>query len=407
MSKSASLYFNRRMGIVLALGAASGLPLVLTADTLQAWMVDAKVDLATIGLFSLIGLPYALKFFWSPLLDRFIPPLLDRRRGWLVLSQLAIALVLLTMGLVGMGGGLGTVARLGLLLAFFSATQDIVADAWRTDILPPRQRGAGAAVWVAGYRLGMITAGAGALYLSGRAGWSWPTIYKLMAALMLLATIATWRAERPGDHIAAPRTLRQAIVLPLQELLTRKGGGWVLAFVLLYKLPEVLATSMSLPFLMDLGMPKEQIASIRQMMGILATIGGALAGGVITARLGLYRALWVFGIMHGMSNLSFAVLQWTGLNLPVAIVAIIIENGVIGLTTAGFGAFLMARCDPRYSATQFALFSSLMALGRVGFAAPAGFFAQRLGWELFFLLSITTAIPGLFCLWRLPAAARH
>ena len=397
MDRLWSVFANRRTAALLALGFASGLPLALTGDTLQAWMKDAKLDLGTIGLFSLVGLPYTIKFLWAPLMDRFVPPLLGRRRGWLLITQVLLIGAILAMAMVGPGGSLRWLAVMALLVAFCSASQDIVTDAYRTDVLPEEERGAGAAVSVMGYRIAMITTGAGALALAGF-GISWPVVYALMAGMLGIGIVASLLAPEPRQVVAPPPSLGDAVIHPLKEFLLRPDGWLVLTFVVLFKLPDVVAGSMSQLFMLDIGIPKPDIALIKQFLGVGITIAGALFGGGVVARLGLKRSLWLFGILQAVSNLGFWLLSLTGPSYTVMVGVIAVENFCAGLVTAGFAAFLMSQCDARYSATQFALLSSLMAITRVIAGAPGGFAAKEWGWSWFFLTSVLCGIPGMLLL---------
>jgi PAT family beta-lactamase induction signal transducer AmpG len=398
MTSLLRVFANRRTAALLLLGFASGLPLALTSDTLQAWMKDANVDLGTIGLFGLVGLPYTLKFLWAPLMDRWSIPILGRRRGWLLLTQLLLIAAILGSAITGPTHSLHALAIMALFVAFFSASQDIMIDAYRADVLPENERGAGAAITVTGYRIAMIASGAGALILVGRHLLSWPFVYAVMAAAMAVGLIATLLAPEPSRLAAAPPTLADAVIHPLKELLLRPNGWLVLAFVILFKLPDVMAGSMTLPFMLDIKLSKESVGTVRQGLGILITIAGALVGGGIVARMGLWRSLWLFGILQAVSNLGFWILAQTGPNTHVMIGVIAVENLCAGLVTAGFVAFLMSQCDPRYSATQFALLSSLMAVTRVVGGTPAGYLAGHLGWGPFFLMTISTALPGMLLL---------
>jgi len=359
------IFANRRMAVLFALGFSSGLPFMLTFGTLQAWLGDAKVSLRGIGIFALVWYPYAFKFLWSPLMDRYVPPLLGRRRGWLVLTQLALICSICAMALIGPGRSLYLFGFAALLVAFFSASQDIVADAYRTDVLPDEERGAGAAIFVTGYRVGLILSSAAALVASGRFGLSWPAIYFALAGFMVFGLAATLLAEEPATPASAPKTLTDAVVHPLLEFWRRSDGLLVILFILLFKLPEVAADGMKIPFLMSLGASKEEIGVIGQGVGLTMTILGALIGGGIVAKLGLWRSLWLFGILGAVSNLAFYALAISPLTHWKLAGAICTENFCAGLVTAGFAAFLMSQCDRRFSATQYALLSSLMALTKV------------------------------------------
>ncbi len=405
MASGANIYLNRRMAVLLALGFSSGLPFALTADTLQAWMTDRGVDLGVIGLFGLVALPYSLKFLWAPLIDRYVPPLLGRRRGWMLIWQIAIILTLLVMSGIGGSPSLVVIAATALGIAFCSASQDIVVDAYRADVLPPDERGAGSAVSVMGYRIGFILSGAGALFLVGKHDVPWPVIYAIMACAMSVGVIATLLAPEPARGADPPASLASAVVAPFAAFIARRGGWLILLFVLLFKLPDIAAGKMTLPFMLKIGIAMEDIAVVRQWWGMIITIVGALVGGAIVARLKLWPSLWLFGILQAVSNLGFYVLAQVGPRYDAMVAVICLENFCTGLVTAGFTAFLISQCHPKYSATQFALLTSVMALARDLLGAPTGYFADQLGWPMFFLLSVVLAVPGLMLMpWvrRLP-----
>jgi len=387
------------MAALLFLGFASGLPLFLTSKTLQAWMTVERVDLGAIGLFSLVSLPYSLKFIWSPLLDRFVPPFLGRRRGWLVLTQGGLLLAIAAMALQRPSQALQLLAINALLIAFFSASQDIAFDAYRTDVLEQREMGAGAAVAVLGYRIALIVTGSLALILADRIPWS--TVYLLMSALMVIGLCASLWAPEPRQQERPPTSLADAVSLPFIEFFQRSGllrGVLILLFIVLYKLGDALANNMSTPFLLQTGFSQTDIGAIQGGMGLLATIVGTLAGGAILSKIGIHRSLWVFGALQAVSNLAYFLLAQIGKNYSFLVLTINIENFCAGLGTAAFVAFLMNLCNQRFSATQYALLSSLMAVSRDILVAPAGSLAKATGWPLFFLISIVAAVPGLLLL---------
>jgi PAT family beta-lactamase induction signal transducer AmpG len=397
MRRLLDIFANRRMGAQLFLGFASGLPLALTADTLQAWMKDRDVDLAAIGLFSLVGFPYLLKFVWSPLMDRYVPPILGRRRGWILITQLLLIVAIAAMGFSNPSESLMLVAALALLVAFLSASQDIVIDAYRTDVLPAEERGAGVAVSSTGYRIAMITSGAGALILAGW-GVPWSRVYWIMAGAMLVGVFATFFAPEPQRHVAPPQTLTEAVVNPFMQFMRRSGGWVTLLFVAVFRLPDLTAGQMTLPFLMDIGFSKESIGFLRQFIGPGVVTVGALVGGAIVAKLSLRQCLWIFAIVQAVSNAAFLLLAQTGPRKDVLFAVVLVESFCTGLTLAGFLAFLISQCDPRYSATQYALLSSVMAIARVFGGAPTGYLARELGWSNFFLVTILCGIPGVLLL---------
>ncbi|HIK18500.1 MAG TPA: AmpG family muropeptide MFS transporter [Leptolyngbyaceae cyanobacterium M33_DOE_097] len=384
------------MVALLLLGFASGLPLFLTSRTLQAWMTVENVNLGSIGLFSLVALPYSLKFLWSPLLDRFVPPFLGRRRGWLVVAQVLLTLAIAAMALQNPQRSLQLLAINALFIAFFSASQDIAFDAYRTDLLEEREMGAGAALSVLGYRIALLVTGALALILADRLPW--PMVYLCMAGLMLLSVACSIWAPEPLHSDRPPETLAAAVKLPFLEFFQRSGvvkGILILVFITLYRFGDALVNNMATPFLLQTGFSQTDIGAIQGGMGLLATIVGALSGGALLSQLGIHKSLWIFGGLQALSNLAYFVLANVGQNVTAMMLTINIENFCGGLGTAGFVAFLMSLCNPRFSATQYALLSSLMAVSRDILVAPAGKLAEQTGWPLFFLLTLIAALPGL------------
>lgn len=394
MASFKDLYLNRRVALMLPLGFASGLPLALTGDTLIAWAKDSGQDLKTLGLFSLLGLPYTFKFIWAALLDRYAPPILDRRRSWMLSFQLLLVLAISLMGFCNPATSLAPLLGLALCVSLFSASQDIAVDAYRTDILTDAQRGSGAAVFVGGYRLGMVISGALALILADH-GFTWHQIYGLMSLCLGLGIVATLCAEPSPRHIAAPLSLQDAIVNPLRQILTRRGWVVTLLFIILFKLPDVAAAGMTTAFLMDVGIPKSEIGTIRQIIGLVLSIFGALAGGAIVGQVGLRKSLWIFGLLQAISNAGFLLLTQHPHHYPLLVAVIGFESFCAGLVTAGFFAFLMSQCDRRYSAFQYALLSSVMTLTRSITGPISAPLAQSYGWPTFFLCTLVSALPGL------------
>ncbi len=388
--------FSGRMLIAMLMGFSSGLPLLLTGSVLQAWLKDGGVDLTRIGLFALVGLPYTLKFLWSPLFDRYALPL-GRRRGWLVLMQLSVAGALLLLSMTKPAADhLWLVMLAGLLVSFFAASQDIVIDAYRRESLAESELGLGSALYVNGYRVGMLLAGGGGLIL---ADWiSFEAMYRLMAVFMVACVAVTLLAPEPPLPEGRPRNLREAVVLPFRDYFSRDGAWLILAFILLYKLGDTMASAMTTPFYLDLGYSKTEIGAVVKLFGFWATLAGGTLGGLWILRAGMHRALWLFGFGQMISTFGFVVLA----QLPpseVALAAVVaIENLTAGMGTAAFVGFMAALTDRRFTATQYALLSSLMGVPRVLLSAPTGWLAQTLGWSGFFLLCVLIAIPGLLML---------
>jgi PAT family beta-lactamase induction signal transducer AmpG len=393
-----SPFLNRRMLAIFALGFSSGLPLMLTIKTLQAWMKDAKIDLTTIGAMSLVGMPYVWKFVWSPLIDRFRPPFLGRRRGWILICQVLVMLSIVALGTWTPDMGAPTLALLAFLVAFFSATQDIVIDAYRTELLKPEEYGPGASTYTLGYRFGMILSISGALRLSEFI--SWRGVYWTMALFMLPCIIALLRAPEPEVEAKPPQTIEEAVTLPFYQFFRREGAVEMLAFTLLYKLDGVLVDTMTTPFFLELGFSKGVVGDVSGYQGLLATMAGLMLGGILMPRLGLYVSLWVFGLMQGVSNLAYWWLASSAPTYGKLILVIVLDNIATGMGVAALQAFMMSLCDARYTATQFALLSSFMAQTRVIGAAPSGWLANGLGWPLYFLFCTVIAVPGLLLLTR-------
>ncbi len=392
------IFTQRNAALLLILGFASGLPLALTSGTLQAWMAVENVDIKTIGFFSLVGQAYVFKFLWSPLMDRYTPPFLGRRRGWLLVTQLLLIVGIALMGFMQPSRDLTLLASLAVLIAFCSASQDIVFDAWKTDILAAEERGSGAAISVLGYRLAMLVSGGLALWLADRyVGWQ--AIWWLMAAMMVPAVIATLMAKEPGDTVVQPRTLEEAVIAPLKDFFTRNNAWLILSLIVLYKLGDAFAASLTTIFLIrGVGFDAGDVGLVNKTLGLIATIVGALYGGLLMQRLSLYRALMLFGILQGASNIAYWLLSITDKHLYSMAAAVFVENLCGGMGTAAFVALLMTLCNKSFSATQFALLSALSAVGRVYVGPVAGWFVESWGWPTFYAFSVVAALPGLVLL---------
>lgn len=387
---------------MLALGFSSGLPLALTGGTLQAWATVAGVSLQDIGFLTLVGTAYTLKFLWAPLVDRYAVPLLGRRRGWMLATQLALAAGIAGMGLLSPDRALMPLALLAVAVAFFSATQDIAFDAYSTDVLHKEERGAGAAVKVLGYRIAMLVSGGLALILAD--GWlGWGHTYVLMGALMAVGILATWWAPEPERPVAPPRSLAQAVSEPLREFFSRRGALALLILIVLYKLGDAFAGALSTTFLLRAGgFTPTEVGTVNKLLGLAATIVGALAGGSIMARMGLYRSLMLFGVLQAVSNLGYWLVALKPGSLPLMVGAVGMENLCGGLGTAAFVALVMALCRQEFSATQYALLSAVAAVGRTYLAGPlTPVLVDSMGWAWFFLVTVVIALPGLALLyWR-------
>ena len=386
---------------MLPLGFASGLPLALTSGTLQAWLTVAGLDLKTIGIFTLVGLPYTLKFLWAPLMDRLVPPWLGRRRGWMLVTQMSVALGLAAMAMTGPGQRPEILGILALVVAFLSASLDIVFDAYRTDVLLRPERGFGVAVWVNGYRCALLIASAGALLLADYIGWQ--NTYLLLAALMAAGVVTILVSPEPSEPSETPASLAEAIGGPLKEFFTRPGVVGLLALIVLYKVGDAVAASLQTAFLIGgMGFSVSEVGYVKGL-GIGATLIGALAGGVAMAKLGMVRSLLLFGLLQAVSNLGFMWLAWMGKSYMALTTSILVENVTGGMGTVAFVALIMSLCDHRYTATQFALLSSLEALGRVFSGRPSAELVEMVGWAQFFFWSFLVALPGIWLVWALRA----
>jgi PAT family beta-lactamase induction signal transducer AmpG len=397
MERWADILANRRTAALLGLGFLSGVPAAVIDKPLVAWLTDRGATAATVGtLAAWAAVPATVKFAWAPALDRFVPPVpgLGRRRAWLAITQGLLVVGLVGVAVVGPSATFAGVMAVTVAVAFLSASQDVVGDAYRTDVLPAAERGPGTSAWVTGWRVAVIAVGGGIMLAVGRGWLSWPGAYGAAAAVMAGGLAVTvWAPEPPVT--AAPPTLGRAVVDPLLDLLRRRGTWAVLLFVVLFKLPERLVAMQTTAFMRQLGIRLETIGWAQNGLGIGATIAGAVAGGVVVARLGLRRSLWTVGVLGAVSNVGFCVLALTGPRAVVYVPAIGVESFCNGMVTAAFVAFLMAQCDARYSATQYALLSGLMRLTDVAFGGAGGRFAVRHGWASFFAMSVAAVVPGL------------
>jgi PAT family beta-lactamase induction signal transducer AmpG len=393
------IFGQPKMAVLLFLGFSSGLPFYLTSKTLQAWMTIAHVDLATIGFFSLVTLPYSLKFVWAPLMDRYTPPFLGRRRGWVLITQILLLVVIAAMSLHDPRTGLKMLAVNAIAIAFFSASQDISLDAYRTDVLETREMGAGAAVFVMGYRVAMITSGALAFFLADR--MSWNTVYVLIALLMIVGIVTTFIAPEPVLSDAPPKSLAEAVVLPFTDFFQRAGvlrALLVLLFIVLYKYSDSLAGSMTTPFLLQAGFSQSEVGAVFLGAGVIATIVGVVVAGAAIGKFGINKSLWLCLVFQGLSNLTYYGLSLSGKNHAFMTAAVITENFGLGLVTGAMTAYLMSMCNKRFTATQYALLSSLMAASRDILVAPAGKIIEATSWPSFFLITVAMAVPALLLL---------
>ncbi|MEL7296207.1 MAG: AmpG family muropeptide MFS transporter [Pseudomonadota bacterium] len=389
------------MLICVATGFASGLPLYLLIQLVPAWLRFEGVGLKEIGLFALIGFPYTWKFLWSPVLDRFTPPFLGRRRGWMLITQLSLAASMIAIGYVQPELSLRLIAFLAATIAFFSASQDIVLDAYRREILPDTELGLGNAVHVQAYRLAGLVPGSLGLILSDHLPWS--SVFTVVAAFMLVGIVMTLLVDEPPRHPNAPKTFSAAVVEPFREFVNRAGlnhAVLVLAFLFLYKLGDSMATALQTPFFVDVGFSATEIGTVAKFASLIAAITGGLLGGLVMVKLSINRALWLFGFVQIISILGFALLAIVGQNLWVLGAATAFEYLGVGLGSAAMVAFMARETSPAFAATQFALFSALAAVPRTLASAVTGFLVEQMGWVGFFILCTAMAVPGMLLLFK-------
>ena len=420
--ESVLIYWERRLIIVFLMGFASGLPFLLSGATVSIWLTEAGVSLTTIGLFALVGTPYNFKFFWAPLIDRVPIPVLSkligRRRAWMIIVQLGLMAAIIKLGLSDPQNTPGMTALLALAVAFFSASQDIVIDAYRIEILDDDQQGAGAAMTQAGYRFGLLVSGAGALYLATVIDWS--LVYWVMAVLILVGFITALLAPIPDTDREYEERVQErenwihtAIVAPFVEFFQRNNLGvslYILAFILLYKFGDAFAGVMANPFYIKIGFTKVEIANVSKIFGVFATLVGVFAGGIAVKRWGILKSLLYCGILQMLSNLMFAMQAAIGSHVGFLVLTIGIENLSGGMGSAAFVAYLSLLCNTAYTGTQYALFTSFMAFGRTWLSAYSGWVAEQTDWVTFFVISTFVALPGLLLLLgmmkRLPMEAQ-
>jgi PAT family beta-lactamase induction signal transducer AmpG len=402
LPESLRVYASPRMLAILAMGFASGLPLALTGATLQIWLAEAGVSLTSIGLFALVGVPYVWKFVWSPVLDRMPLPWLSarlgQRRSWLLAIELALAVALVALGLADPAIDPWRTAAVALAVAFLSASQDVVIDAYRIELLREEEQGAGAAATQWGYRFGMIASGAGALALASAFGWT--TTYVVMASLLGVGLAAVALTPEPAharaaEPLAFTHFVRDAVIAPFLDFARRPHWIWILVFIVLYRFGDALAGGIASAFYVQIGFTKLEIAGVVKVFGVIATLVGIAAGGVVVFRLGTARALVGAGVLAALSNFVFVWLAYAGHDLSALTAAIFVENFTSGVVGAAFVAYLSALCNLEFTATQYALLSSLSATGRTVLASSAGWLAEQLGWPLFFALTALAAVPGL------------
>lgn len=392
-------YLSPRVLPLLVLGMASGLPLALTGGTLQTWATVENVDLKSIGFLTLVGMAYRFKFLWAPFVDRYAPPFLGRRRSWMVITQILLGLIMIVMGMFKPSQDYVILAGLAVLLAFLSATQDIAFDAYSTELLNSDERAAGSAIRTLGYRIAMIISGGLAVTMAER-WFGWGGMYMVMGGLMFIFAFISILSPEPQE-VQAPRSLEEAFLLPFKEFFSRPEAWTILLLIVLYKLGDAFASALSSTFLIrGAGFSAETVAWANKTLGVISTIVGALFGGALMTKLGLYRSLMLFGILQGVSNLGYWLVAVVPESLPVMVLAIGTENICGGMGTATFVALLMGLCNIKYTATQYALLTALAGVGSTFLAGPISpYIVEAVGWPAFFLMTVVIAIPGLILLY--------
>jgi len=410
---SLKVYRDRRILAIFCMGFSSGLPLLLVFGTLSFWLSEAGVSRTAIGLFVLVGVSYSFKFLWSPFIDRLPIPILTRRlgrrRSWAIAIQLPLMAAIFGLGSTDPATHLGTTACLAVIVAFLSASQDIVIDAYRIELLKPEEQGAGAAATQWGYRLGTLAASTGAFNAAYLGGWHFA--YTIMAALMLVGVISVLMTREPavaasllpaagarsrGDRLRI--WLRQSVIDPFADFMQRRGWLAILCFIVLYKLGEAMAGAMSSPLYQELGFSKVDVGDLGKLVGLTATLSGVAAGGLAVARLGIMRALLLGGVLQMLSNLLYIALLSSGRSNPMLALSIFGENFTGGMASAAFVAYLSSLCSAAFTATQYALFSSLAAVPARVLAAPSGWLVDHIDWGPFFLLATVICLPSLVLL---------
>lgn len=393
------ILFTRKMLACIFLGFSSGMPLFVLVSLVPAWLRDNGVDLATIGLFALVGLPYTWKFLWSPIMDRFKLPFLGRRRGWALLTQV---LLLISIGLLGHfnpATSIQAIVWVVFAVALFSASQDIVIDAYRRELLADDELGTGTSFWINAYRLSGLVPGSLALILADHLPWS--TVFWITAAFMAVGIVTTLLVKEVSDDALAPHTLREAVIDPFVEFFSRGGitaGLAILAFLFLYKLGDNMATALATPFYLDMGYSKTEIGSVAKFAGLWAVLAGATIGGAAMLKLSINKALWIFGLVQLLTIVPYIWLSQAGHSLVGLFVVVSGEYLAVGLGTVALTAFMARETSKAFTATQFALFSSLIAVPRTVANATTGFIVESVGWTQFFVICAILAIPGMLML---------
>jgi MFS transporter, PAT family, beta-lactamase induction signal transducer AmpG len=385
---------TRKMLTILCLGLASGIPLGIVLTVLQAWMTKSGIDLKMVGLAVLVQMPYTWKFVWSPLMDRFVPPFLGRRRGWMLISQILMVVAIVAMGQFDPATAVGTILALATVISFAGASHDIVIDAYRRDVLDEAELGFGSAVAVNSYLIGFRYIGVVlGLYLGDVLPWS--QVFTILASFVVIGVVGTMIAVEPRDAALAPRSLREAVLNPFLDYLRRPGAIEILLFILLYKLGDNLASALLTPFYIKVGFTLKEISVYYKIISFWGTFTGGLVGGALLTRYSIRRCLMAFGVFQGVTPLAFAILVGTGPNVLALAFVVAVETLSLGMGAAALTAFMLRLCNRKFSATQYALLTSFMGIPRTIIPASAGFVVESLGWVNFYVLCVLLAIPGL------------
>jgi PAT family beta-lactamase induction signal transducer AmpG len=385
---------TRKMLTILFLGLASGIPLGIVLTVLQAWMTKSGIDLKTVGLAVLVQMPYTWKFAWSPLMDRFVPPFLGRRRGWMLISQLLMIVSIVAMGRFDPARAVVTILALATVVSFAGASHDIVIDAYRRDVLDESELGFGSAVAVNSYLIGYRYIGVVlGLFLGDVLPWS--QVFMILSAFVLVGVVGTLIAIEPKEAVHAPKSLREAVFTPFLDYLRRPGAVEILLFILLYKLGDNLASALLTPFYIKVGFTLKQISVYYKVISFWGTFTGGLIGGAVLTRYSIRNCLMAFGLFQAVTPLSFAILVATGPNVLALAFVVAVETLSLGMGASALTAFMLRLCNRKFSATQYALLTSFMGIPRTVIPASAGFIVDYLGWVYFYVLCVVLAVPGL------------
>ena len=398
-SSTIKIIFSLKMLAMFALGFSSGFPFYVIREVLKAWLTDANIDLGTIGLFSAVALPYTWKFVWSPAMDGVTVPFLGRRRGWMILTQIGLLILIAVMGQLNPTESLKMMAVVAFCIAVLSASQDIVLDAFRREYLTDEELGLGTGIWMNAWRFGMFASTGTAFFLADSIGY--PAVHLVLSMMMGVGIITTLLVPEPETGVTPPRTLQETVIEPFREFFSRGGAWWVLAFILMYKLGDNMAGAMNIPFILKTGFTKQEYFVIVKGIGMLALFGGAFLGGIIMIRLGIANSLWVFGILQAISTAGFALLVFLGKNHVLLSGIVAFEFLATGLGQAAYASYMAVQTNKRFTATQYAMMTSLMAIPGTVAAAVTGYMVEFLGWAGFYITCSLIALPGMLLLVRI------